>query len=54
MTKKLTTALVVAFAIFFVMQSPVEAATLLRSSWDATVRLLSSAANAFSTFLRSF
>jgi ABC-type transporter MlaC component len=52
-TKRLTTLLLVAFAIFFIMQSPEEAAAFVSATVDAVFDLLGAAASAFTTFLRS-
>jgi hypothetical protein len=46
-------ALLLVFALFFIFTQPVEAATMVRTAFDAAVRLASAAAEAFSTFLRT-
>lgn len=51
--KKVLGVLLLLFAVFFIFTQPVEAANLLRSTFEALARLASAGAEAFSTFIRT-
>jgi large-conductance mechanosensitive channel len=51
--KRLMFFLLIAFAIFFVIKSPNEAAKLVKESGQSAGEWLSTAADSFSTFLKS-
>lgn len=50
--KKLVGLLVLAFAVFFIVQFPTDAADMVRSTFEGTRDLLGAAAESFSTFLQ--
>ncbi|MDP9407861.1 MAG: hypothetical protein M3P95_08345 [Actinomycetota bacterium] len=49
--KRLLTLALLAFALFFIVTQPVEAATILREGAQGTARVATGVAQAFSTFL---
>ena len=50
--RKMMSLLLLAFAVFFVVQFPVDAAQIVRGTFDGARDLLGGAAESFSTFLQ--
>lgn len=51
--KKLLSFLLVGFLVFFILESPIDAASVFRDTFSFSLRLLSDAARSLSAFLRA-